>query len=252
MLRFSILIVTLFLFSIAVISQEAEEDPNAAVQPMYLLKISSGTANVNLGGSAAKYSNEGTDWKHPLGFDFTTGIGFNYLYKNNFGIEANFSYELNYYMYKNTGVNLFLGYRAPYGDIRIKKMFSPTEDNSMYMKIGGGYMFGGSGGVGKDESNYSYTINFASRSSMLVLAEIGKQKRISKSNFMDIGLVVKYGFSNIINSTMNYVASESPLIIQRASSVTKGNYIGVTVRYYHAFKIVSPKVETRRAPDKRF
>lgn len=258
MRKLSLIISSLLLFCISnsSLGQDLKamkmEESDEAVQPMYLLKMYSGTVNLNVGFAKANFNKGVSNWKHPFGFDVSTGLGFNYLHKNNWGAEVNFSYELNYYMYKNSDVNLFLGYRAPYLDAKFKKVFSPKDDNSTYMKLGGGYMFGGSGGVGKQESNYSYTIQFVSGSSFLAMAEFGTQRRFNKSNFMDIGLVFKYGFSNIIDTDMQYIESTSPLIVQRASAITKGNYLGVTFRYYHAFKIVSQKFESRKAPDKRF
>ena len=245
------LLVILILFPEYFIGQE-KENPNA-VQPMYLLKISSFTTNINAGFAKSNFNRtNGINWKHPFGIDFTTGVGYNYLYKNSIGIEASLAYELNYYMYKHDNVNLFLGYRAPYLVVNIKKNFTPKEDNTLYMKLGGGYMFGGSGGIGKSGSNYSYTINFTSTSSPLLLVELGRQKRINKKSFMDVGIVFKYGFNNLIRTSMNYIVSDSPLNVENAFSFAKGNYIGITFRYYHALKIVSPKVTSRKEPKERF
>jgi len=246
----------LFVFVLGLISPKKtisqEEDPNAIMMPLEMISVISGTANASFGVAKGKFT-KGGEWKHPFGFSVTGGAGFSFMIKNNIGFEADISYELNQYMFNNSGVNLMLGYRAPYADIKVKKIFNPGAEDSFYFKGGFGYMFGGAGGVGDSVETYAYTINFISRSIFLATGEIGFQKRTSKKNYHDIGVVYRYGLSSIISSDMVLYDLSGSDNHQHASSVTAGSYIGVSYKYYIIFKEIAKKhKQTRVAPDKRF
>ena len=233
-------------------STSQEEGPNALTRPLAMVNVTSFTANAAFGLAKAKFT-KGGDWKHPLGISITGGVGVSHMIKNSIGFEADFSYEMNYYFFNNKNVNLSLGYRAPYVDFKIKKIFNPDAEDSFYFKGGGGYMFGGAGGVGKSDTLYAYTINFESRSIMMAMGEIGFQKRSNKKNYQDFGVVFRYGFKNIISSGMNYFNGIGDADDEIATSLTAGSYIGITYKYYVIFREKSKKVkQTRKAPDKVF
>lgn len=249
--KYFLIALALFLFSEESISQD--EKSNEIIKPLAMVHVFSGTANVAFGVAKAQFTKGTSEWKHPFGYSITGGVGVSYMMKNNIGLEADFSYELNSYLFNNKNVNLSLGYRAPYADVKIKKIFKPDAEDSFYAKAGAGYMFGGAGGVGKSDTLYTYSINFENRSILLVVGEIGFQKRSSKTNYQDFGVVFRYGLSNIISSDMNYHNGVGTLDDEIASSVTAGSYIGITYKYYVVFKEMSKKhKQTRRAPDEQF
>jgi len=221
-------------------------------RPLAAVHVISGTANVGFGVSKANFTNNSTSWKHPFGYAITGGVGFSYMIKNSIGIEADFSYELNYYVYKNQNVNLSLGYRAPYIDAKLKKILKPGAEDSFYIKAGWAYMFGGKGGISKSESDYSYSIAFESPNIFIGMFEVGFQKRSSKKNYMDFGLVYRHGFSDIISSNMIFIDQANPGSNEQATSITKGNYIGITYKYYAILKMWSKKQHTGKKANAKF
>ncbi len=235
----------------------AQQDPsknadNVLGKPLNTIHAIAVSANGNFGVSKANFNKGTSAWAHPFGYSITGGAGVSFLMKNNFGIEADFSYEFNTYLYKNKGVALNLGYRAPYVDVKLKKNFTPkAEHNTIYFKAGVGYMFGGSGGLTETANFYTYSINFVSSRVLLFTPEVGLQKRLNRGSYLDMGIIYRYGLGDIISSSMTYLDTGNPLNNETASSSTRGNYIGVSLKYFFIFKELSKKNE-RAAPDSRF
>jgi len=231
---------------------QQNDNGNNFDRPLRAMHVFAGTANATFGMSKGNFTNSTTNWKHPFGYTITGGVGVSYMMKNSLGLEADFSYEFNSYVYKNQNVNLSLGYRAPLADVKVKKILKPDAEDSFYLKAGIGYLFGGTGGVGKTETNYSYTINFEATNSLVGMFEFGFQKRSAPKSYMDIGLAFRYGFSDIISSTMWYIDPANTLNNEYAEAITKGTYIGLTFKYYAVFKVWSKKHNTSRGTDAKF
>jgi hypothetical protein len=244
-----LLFLTIVSFAYSYSQKEEDREFN---RPLRAVHAFAGTANATFGASKGNFTNTTTNWKHPFGYTITAGVGVSYMMKNSIGLEADFSYEFNSYIYKNQNVNLSLGYRAPMVDVKVKKILKPDAEDSFYIKAGVGYLFGGTGGVEETEASYSYTINFEATNSLVGMFEIGFQKRPATKNYMDIGIAYRHGFSNVISSTMLYVDQANVLNNESAAAITKGSYIGLTFKYYAVFKMWSKKHNTSRGTDSKF
>lgn len=245
-------VLTFFLIIGASTYNYSQEESNIPYKPLSMIHVLSFSGEANFGVAKAAMSNSGTDWKHPFGYHVGTGVGVSYLIKNSWGIEADFAYQINKYMYANKTINLNLGYTLPAVDLKVKKMFRKEEKTSYFLRFGVGYLFGGIASKSEIKDFYSYQMNLVSRSSILLIPEFGIQKRLNKTSYINMSVIYQHGTNAIFTNSMNYWDDiNGP--IETASSSTRGNYIGVNVKYYYIFKEFSKKVDSgRKAPDKRF
>ncbi len=244
-------LIVVFIFG-AWSSAVAQDENQGFNRPLAAVNCYAITASANFGASKADFNKGASDWVHPFGYVISGGAGVSYMIKNNWGFEGQFAYELNSFLYRNTGVNLSLGYRAPYADLRIKKVFNPGAEDSFYAKLGAGYLFGGKGGLDKTESGYAYSINFISTSNLSAIVDFGYQKRTGPRNYMDFGVTYHYRFSEFLSTSMHLVDSSMQTNTDYASSVTKGSYIGITYKYYWLAKVWSKEGSLDRKYDSKF
>lgn len=201
----------------------------------------------------ASFNNTGTSWKHPLGYHINTGIGVSFMMKNRVGFEADFKYDLNHYIFIDQGIKLNLGYSLPGVDLKVKKVFRSEENISYFIRMGVGFSFGGIASKSKDNTFYSYQMNLVSTSSLLFIPEIGVQHRINKKSYINYSLIYQYGTNTMFTNTMNYWYDVNNGPIETASSSTRGNYLGIQIKYFYIAKEYSKKIGSERSvPDERF
>lgn len=178
------------------------------------------------------------------------GLGYNFVMKNNWGVDVQINQEIGNFTFGNAGPEFKSGYSTTGVEIGAKKIIFKKRDDTFFVRGGFGYNFLNIANDNGTNDYYYYTTS-ANGSSMYVIPEVGYQIRFASGNhIIDFAAGYKYSLSDV--ATTDMVFTDKGNMNEANTATMSGSFIGINVRYSFLFKGFEKKGETKRKVQDQF
>lgn len=230
-------------------SISAQETPEVLNRPLKYIKYMSVDARLGYGiGKPTLVSDN--NWTVRASVVSFFGLGYNYMHKNNWGVDVQINEEIGTFTFGNEGPEFKSGYSTTGIEIGGKKTLLRKPDDTFFIRAAFGFNFLVIANDNNSNDFYSYSTS-ASGSNMYVMPELGYQLRFPSGNhIIDFSVGYKHSLSEVASTYM--IFTDKGTKSEENTAKMSGSFIGINLRYSFLFKGFEKKDETKRKIEDHF